>query len=175
MAMSSTPPKKPMTAKKTEKPRVIDREMALYDLISAQAACDPVIKNAKNPHFKSLYADLGACIDACKKALHNYHFAVLQTNGHDQFGQYVMTSLIHVSGEKFQSVVYLDFTNSRLNGMQGLGSAITYARRYGLMGLCAVAPEDDDGKAASQPAVSMSPTPPQKPTPRSVPVPIGDF
>jgi hypothetical protein len=173
-----------MTAKKTEKPadtsidgqklvRVIDREMALYDLISAQAACDPVKKFNQGHNYK--YADLKTLFDACKEALHNHHFAVLQTNGHDQFGQYVMTSLIHVSGEKFQSVVYLDFTNSRLNGMQGLGSAITYARRYGLMGLCAVAPEDDDGKAASQPAVSMSSTPPQKPTPRSVPVPIGDF
>jgi len=172
-----------MTAKKTEKPadtsidgkkivRVIDREMALYDLISAQAACDPVIKNATNPHFKNRYADLGACIDACKKALHNYHFAVLQTNGHDQFGQYVMTSLIHVSGEKFQSVVYLVLDRQN---MQGLGSAITYARRYGLLGLVGLAPEDDDGNAASQPAVSMSPTPPQKTTPRSVPVPIGDF
>tara|TARA_Y100000389_G_C17224432_1_gene394937 strand:+ start:192 stop:677 length:486 start_codon:yes stop_codon:yes gene_type:complete len=161
-----------MTAKKTEKPRVIDREMALYDLISAQAACDPVMKNSTNPHFKSRYADLSACIDACKKALHNYHFAVLQTNGHDQFGQYVMTSLIHVSGEKFQSVVYLVLDRQN---MQGLGSAITYARRYGLLGLVGLAPEDDDGHAASQPSVSMSSTPPQKPTPRSVPVPIGDF
>lgn len=142
-----------MTDKKAEKPRVIDREMALYDLISAQAACDPVIKNAINPHFKNRYADLGACIDACKKALHNYHFAVLQTNGHDQFGQYVMTSLIHVSGEKFQSVVYLVLDRQN---MQGLGSAITYARRYGLLGLVGLAPEDDDGNEASKPNISMS-------------------
>ncbi len=141
-----------MTDKKTEKPRVIDREMALYDLISAQAACDPVIKNAINPHFKNRYADLGACIDACKKALHNYHFAVLQTNGHDQFGQYVMTSLIHVSGEKFQSVVYLVLDRQN---MQGLGSAITYARRYGLLGLVGLAPEDDDGNAASKAAPKL--------------------
>ena len=160
MAMVSAPPlKKPMTGKKAEKPRVIDREMALYDLIAAQAACDPVIKNATNPHFKNRYADLGACIDACKKSLHNHHFAVLQTNGHDQFGQYVMTSLIHVSGEKFQSIVYLVLDRQN---MQGLGSAITYARRYGLLGLVGLAPEDDDGNAASQPNISMSSKKPTK-------------
>ena len=148
-----------MAVKKAEQPRVIDREMALYDLIAAQAACDPVIKNATNPHFKNRYADLGACIDACKKALHNHHFAVLQTNGHDQFGQYVMTSLIHVSGEKFQSIVYLVLDRQN---MQGLGSAITYARRYGLLGLVGLAAEDDDGNAASQPNISMSSKKPTK-------------
>jgi hypothetical protein len=31
---------------------------------------------------------------------------------------------------------------------QGLGSAITYARRYALMAMVGIAPEDDDGEAA---------------------------
>ena len=70
-----------------------------------------------------------------------------------------MTSLIHVSGEKFQSVVYLVLDRQN---MQGLGSAITYARRYGLLGLVGLAPEDDDGNAASQPNISMSSKPPEK-------------
>ena len=36
------------------------------------------------------------------------------------------------------------------NNMQGVGSAITYARRYGAMELCGVAPEDDDGNASAE-------------------------
>ena len=33
---------------------------------------------------------------------------------------------------------------------QGYGSALTYARRYSLMTACGIAPEDDDGNAASK-------------------------
>jgi len=39
---------------------------------------------------------------------------------------------------------------------QGYGSALTYARRYSLMAACGIAPEDDDGNAATRKAV---PTP----------------
>ena len=35
--------------------------------------------------------------------------------------------------------------------MQALGSAMTYARRYGLAAMVGVAPEDDDGAAAVEP------------------------
>jgi hypothetical protein len=34
---------------------------------------------------------------------------------------------------------------------QGYGSALTYARRYSLMAICGIAPEDDDGNRASKP------------------------
>ena len=33
---------------------------------------------------------------------------------------------------------------------RGYGSALTYARRYSLMATCGIAPEDDDGNAASK-------------------------
>ena len=42
------------------------------------------------------------------------------------------------------------------NDMQGYGSAVTYGRRYGLMSLAGIAPEDDDGNAAAK-------APPQEP------------
>ena len=37
---------------------------------------------------------------------------------------------------------------------QGYGSALTYARRYSLMACVGIAPEDDDGNAASHPKKS---------------------
>ena len=122
---------------------------AIADLIAAQGACDPVLKDATNPHFRSKYASLSSCVDACKEAFHKHNFALLQSNGHDEYGQYVKTELLHTTGASWGSVVYLVLSKQ---DMQGLGSAITYARRYGLLGMVGLAPEDDDGNAASAPA-----------------------
>ena len=103
---------------------------AIADLIAAQGACDPVLKDATNPHFRSKYASLSSCVDSCKEAFHTHNFALLQSNGHDEYGQYVETTLLHTTGERWSSVVYLVLSKA---DMQGLGSAITYARRYGLL------------------------------------------
>jgi len=117
---------------------------AIKALAKAQAAMGPALKNAKNPHLKSMYADLGAVMDACFDALHSNEFAVLQPCGRDEYGEYVDTVLAHASGHMFTSRVHLVIAKP---DMQGVGSAITYARRYGLLGLAGLAPEDDDGEA----------------------------
>ncbi|MBF9641207.1 ERF family protein, partial [Streptococcus pseudopneumoniae] len=90
-----------------------------------------VLKNANNPHLKSKYADLGSVLDACQSALHDNGFAIMQPCGKDQEGAFVETVLAHESGESFASRVYLVVGKQ---DMQGVGSAITYARRYGLLG-----------------------------------------
>jgi hypothetical protein len=54
--------------------------------------------------------------------------------------------LLHVSGEELRSRVPLIIGKP---DMQGFGSAVTYARRYGLMAMAGIAPEDDDGNAAA--------------------------
>ena len=133
---------------------------AIADLIAAQGACDPVLKDATNPHFRSKYASLSSCVDACKEAFHRHNFALLQSNGHDEYGQYVRTELLHTTGASWGSVVYLVLSKQ---DMQGLGSAITYARRYGLLGMVGLAPEDDDGNAASAPAKPQPKPAPQAP------------
>lgn len=59
----------------------------------------------------------------------------------------VVTRFIHgASGETLETPMPLLLGK---RDMQGLGSAITYARRYGLMALAGIAPEDDDGNAAA--------------------------
>jgi hypothetical protein len=117
-------------------------------LIKAQVEMGRLIKNATNPHLKSKYADLGSVIDASFDALHSNGFAVVQACGADDRGQFVDTVLIHESGERLTSRVYLRIAK---DDMQGLGSAITYARRYGLLGLAGLAPEDDDGQGTTKP------------------------
>lgn len=117
---------------------------AIKALAKAQTEMGKATKNAKNPHLKSNYADLGSVMEACFDALHANGFAIMQPCGADERGQYVETVLAHASGDTFTSRVHLVVSK---NDMQGVGSAITYARRYGLLGMAGLAPEDDDGEA----------------------------
>ncbi len=119
---------------------------AIKSLTKAQADMGAALKTSTNPHFKSRYADLSAVRDACIEPLHANGFAVIQPSGQDETGMFVDTIFLHESGETFSSRVYLVVDK---NNMQGVGSAQTYARRYGLMGLAGIAPEDDDGNAAA--------------------------
>ena len=118
---------------------------ALKALIKAQGEMGKAIKGSTNPYFKSRYADLETVVNATMGAFHANGFAVLQLNDKDSEGHYVETKLLHATGTEFSSKVYLVMDK---NDMQGLGSAITYARRYGLLGMAGIAPEDDDGNAA---------------------------
>lgn len=114
-------------------------------LAAAQLEMGKAIKGSTNPHFRSKYADLGAVMDACLPALNKNGIAVVQPFEANDFGQFIVTRFIHESGETLDCPVPLIVGK---NDMQGLGSAMTYARRYGLMSLAGIAPEDDDGNAA---------------------------
>ena len=118
---------------------------AIKALIKAQSEMGKALKNSSNPHFKSKYADLSSVVDATIDAFTNNGFAVLQPCNTDELGNFVETVLLHESGDTFNSKVYLSLSKQ---DMQGLGSAITYARRYGLLGMAGIAPEDDDGNAS---------------------------
>ena len=117
-------------------------------LAKAQSEMTSVSKNKTNPHFKKKYADLSAVIEACMPALNTNGIAVVQTTEMRDGGQMVMvTTLMHSSGESISSETPLIIGKQ---DMQGLGSAITYARRYSLMGVAGLAPDDDDGNAAAK-------------------------
>ena len=115
-------------------------------LAAAQAEMGKALKQANNPHFRSKYADLGNVVDACMPALNRHGIAVIQPTIDDESGRYVETRLIHSGGETLSCRVPLLVQK---NDMQGYGSAVTYARRYGLMCMAGIAPEDDDGNAAA--------------------------
>ena len=117
-------------------------------LAAAQAEMGPALKSAENPHFRSKYADLASVMDACLPALNRHGIAVIQPLVENELGRYVVTRFIHgdVSSQVLECPIPLIVGK---NDMQGLGSAITYARRYGLMSLAGIAPEDDDGNAAA--------------------------
>lgn len=130
-------------------------------LVKAQRAFQPALKDKTNPAFRSKYADLGACIEAVQDALNAAGIAMLQQTREDTTGVTVETIFLHESGEQWASGP-LHVPASKQDP-QGYGSALTYARRYSLMAACGIAPEDDDGNAASkrppaaEPAQDMSP------------------
>jgi hypothetical protein len=132
-------------------------------LATAQAKMGKALKQSANPAFRSKYADLGNVMDACMPALNECGIAVIQPIRTDEMGgRSVVTVFLHESGESVECPVPIILGK---NDMQGLGSAITYARRYGLMSLAGIAPEDDDGNAAAQNAQRGNDAPaPQSPT-----------
>lgn len=117
--------------------------------VRAQAAFAPALKTSTNPHFKSKYADLSACIEAVIDALHAQGIGLVQRTHQDDRGVTVETCFLHESGESFTGGT-LHVPASKQDP-QGYGSALSYARRYSLMAACGIAPEDDDGNAASKP------------------------
>lgn len=117
-------------------------------LVKAQKAFGPALKTSSNPHFKSRYADLSACVEAVIDSLNANGIMLMQRNIPCESGVTVETVFVHESGETLSSGP-LHVPASK-NDAQGYGSAQTYARRYSLMAACGIAPEDDDGNAASK-------------------------
>jgi hypothetical protein len=116
--------------------------------VKAQQAFGPALKTHTNPHFKSKYADLSACIEAVIDALNINGIALIQQCHESQTGVIVETMFLHESGEML-SCGSLHVPAAKQDP-QGYGSALTYARRYSLMAACGIAPEDDDGNAGSK-------------------------
>ena len=141
---------------------------AIAALALAQSQMKTPHKDATNPHFKNRYASLKSCIKAIKPALNDNGFALIQAAGKDEQGHYIQTTFEHTSGGLFTSKFYME---PEKKGMQGLGSAATYAKRYGLLGLAGIEPDedaDDDGNAADEkPAAPKAKPQPKKPDPEA--------
>ena len=115
-------------------------------LAKAQSQIQGATKDKTNPHFRAAYADLASVWDACREALTKNGLSVAQTFEPVE-GQAVAleTTLLHQSGQFVSSKLVMPVSKF---DPQGVGSAITYARRYALAAMVGVAPEDDDGESA---------------------------
>jgi hypothetical protein len=119
-------------------------------LAKAQGAMRAALKDSVNPHFRSRYADLAGVWDACREPLASNGLAVIQTPG--EIGDKTIeltTILAHESGEWIQSTFTIPVSKP---DAQGVGSAVTYARRYALAAMVGIVQDDDDGNAATGPA-----------------------
>ena len=118
-------------------------------LAKAQGAIEGAIKDTANPFFKTKYADLSSVWDACRQQLTVNGLSIVQTPTEAENGIGVETMLIHASGQWLSNTFTMPVSKA---DAQGVGSAITYARRYALAAMVGVAPEDDDGNAATKAA-----------------------
>jgi ERF superfamily protein len=138
-------------------------------LSKAQGEITGALKDSANPFFKSKYADLASCWDACREPLSKNGLSVVQTTMRgepvtirwettdqesgevrqfsvDTVETVIVTLLMHASGQWIRSSLPMI---PRDASPQGVGSAITYGRRYGLTAMIGVAQVDDDGNQAS--------------------------
>ena len=115
-------------------------------LAKAQAQMRHASKDSTNPHFRSSYADLASVLDAAREPLTANGLSISQLPSHSADGVVVRTILMHTSGEYLWSELAIPV---RKNDAQGVGSAITYARRYSLSAIAGIGSDDDDGNAAT--------------------------
>jgi hypothetical protein len=123
-------------------------------LSKAQADITGALKDSSNPFFKSKYADLASCWDACRKQLAANGLSVIQTTQMTEQGLMLVTTLAHSSGEWIAGQMPV---LTKDNSPQGQGSGITYARRYALAAIVGLAQIDDDAEAAQGRAFTNDP------------------
>lgn len=134
-------------------------------LAKAQGEIQAAAKDKKNPHYGSAYADLASVWDACRSQLSKNGLSVAQVvESDDGMVVTISTVLMHTSGQFVSGMFKMKPVKA---DPQGIGSATTYARRYALSAIVGVAPDDDDGNAATGKApIPESPVPPQRTTPK---------
>jgi hypothetical protein len=132
-------------------------------LAKAQAAIKNAAKDSTNPHFKSRYADLASAWDAVREPLTSNGLSIVQGLSTIENKVACTTLLLHESGQWIKDVMSM---TPQQNTPQGQGSCATYLRRYMLMAIAGVAPDDDDGNEASTKGNVYG----TKPTPTKTPV-----
>jgi len=117
-------------------------------LAAAQTEMGPVVKGAVNPHFRSRYADLADVMQVALPALNKHGIAAWHSTTSADGATIMRTTLSH--GESDTHINCDVPLIVAKNDMQGMKSATTYAKRIGIESLTGIAPEDDDGNAASK-------------------------
>ena len=127
-----------------ERSENIDQLAAAF--AKAQGKVKHAVKDSTNPHFKSKYSDLASIWEACREALASHGIGVIQAPFHAESGEIGLeTMLLHESGQFLSRSFTMPVSKF---DPQGVGSALTYARRYALAAMIGVSPDDDDGEGA---------------------------
>jgi hypothetical protein len=114
-------------------------------LSAAQGEVENATKGSVNPHFKSRYADLAEIINTVRPVFSKHGLSIVQSPSYEGGMASVETMVMHKSGEWISDKASCAITK---NDAQGVGSAITYLRRYSMAAFACIAQEDDDGQAA---------------------------
>ena len=115
-------------------------------LAKAQAEIENASKTSNNPHFKSKYADLAEVLNTVRPVMAANGISIVQMPSFEGGIASVETVMMHNSGEWLSNTASAPVTKQ---DAQGVGSCITYLRRYSMAAFCGIAQEDDDGNGAS--------------------------
>jgi hypothetical protein len=112
------------------------------DLVQFQREVVDPNKDAANPHFRSKFVPLESAIEALRPVANAHNFSITQWRS----GRGLVTLFLHTSGQYIYGDAELILEKQT---PQGMGSAITYERRYGLLAATGTAGDvDDDAEAA---------------------------
>lgn len=116
-------------------------------LIKTQGELQGIAKEGKNPAFKSRYVTLDSILDALRPVLARHGLVLFQSSIENQEpGLCVESKIMHTSGEWVSNSLTIPVMQQTAHG---IGSALTYGRRYTISALLAIsADEDEDGNAA---------------------------
>jgi ERF superfamily protein len=114
-------------------------------MAKAQGVMKGALKDSANPFFKSKYADLASVWADCRQPLSDNQIAVFQMPAATGNKVTITTLLAHPSDEWVENELTME---SKDASPQGVGSAITYARRYALAAMVGAYQIDDDGEQA---------------------------
>lgn len=120
-------------------------------LCKAQAEMESAQEGGYNPHFKSSFCRLTDLINASRPALTKYGLSVTQYPNSDGENTFLVTELLHSSGDKISSKVRI--VVDKPSDMQSFGKAMTYLKRYAYASMVGIAiadeQDDDDGNSSS--------------------------
>lgn len=150
-------------------PVTVPSEEGGPDLFGALAKAQGMMRHAgfdrQNSHTKSRYATLAACLDAVREPLSSCGLSVSQLVGGGGDGHVVVTTVLgHESGQYLSTALRVAVApGPGQSPIQGVGGAITYARRYALLAIVGMssAEDDDDGNGTvpARPAPAPAPRP----------------
>jgi ERF superfamily protein len=115
--------------------------------VLAQGEFEGAVKGSENPHFKSKFANMEEVVDGIKQAFKKHSLAFIQSVTGEGPATILSTRIIHKSGEWIET--YYPLTCKDWTNPQSVGSAMTYAKRYGLQAATGLPSIDDDGHAAT--------------------------
>lgn len=144
----------------------------LEGLLAVQQELSNPPKSADNPFLNSKYAPLDVILNMIRPLLSKNGLVLMQDTGSDEQGVYVTTTITHISGRTFESQ-RLYMTPAK-NTPQGIGSTITYARRYQLLSLFGIVGEDDDDGEGAERRKQSKPAPKPKPKAPAPAAPLPD-
>lgn len=137
------------------------KALLLKELAQFQQTITGAKKGAKNPFFKTTYADLESVVNAIRAGCEGLNLGFY----HSIENAVLSTVLFYSDGENYAELTSSMSVDVQINGknpMQDMGSAITYAKRYTLQSLFGLPSEDDDGNSLQGVKVKQQPDKPQK-------------